>query len=244
MSGLWGISSVGRAPALQAGCQEFESPILHSFLCSSAVEPSTVNRLVPGSNPGGGVKGVYMIDLKGNYFYSQYPYKKLDQLKQKIEELEPEKNPGYSWGNFCSLKREAYLANDFKELLLQPVEYFAFETGMGFDVEALDPWVNKYEKGHFQEIHNHPTADLAVVVFLNDGPDFGQFYFHDIGHTQFNPAWYPILEKLDRGSIWIPEVKAGDVIVFPSHMMHGVSPHKSDIVRETFAYNVIFKSVY
>ena len=25
-----GISSVGRAPALQAGCQEFESPILHS----------------------------------------------------------------------------------------------------------------------------------------------------------------------------------------------------------------------
>ena len=25
----WGCSSVGRAPALQAGCQEFESPILH-----------------------------------------------------------------------------------------------------------------------------------------------------------------------------------------------------------------------
>ena len=25
-----GISSVGRAPALQAGCQEFESPILHN----------------------------------------------------------------------------------------------------------------------------------------------------------------------------------------------------------------------
>ena len=25
----WGISSVGRAPALHAGCQEFESPILH-----------------------------------------------------------------------------------------------------------------------------------------------------------------------------------------------------------------------
>ena len=26
---LWGFSSVGRAPALQAGCQEFESPNLH-----------------------------------------------------------------------------------------------------------------------------------------------------------------------------------------------------------------------
>ena len=27
---LWGISSVGRAPALQAGGHEFESRILHS----------------------------------------------------------------------------------------------------------------------------------------------------------------------------------------------------------------------
>ena len=29
VNGSRGISSVGRAPALQAGCQEFESPILH-----------------------------------------------------------------------------------------------------------------------------------------------------------------------------------------------------------------------
>ena len=28
-AGLWGYSSVGRAPALQAGGQEFESPYLH-----------------------------------------------------------------------------------------------------------------------------------------------------------------------------------------------------------------------
>ena len=32
-----GISSVGRAPALQAGCQEFESPILHNGLATSVL---------------------------------------------------------------------------------------------------------------------------------------------------------------------------------------------------------------
>ena len=26
----WGINSVGRVPALQAGCQEFDSPMLHA----------------------------------------------------------------------------------------------------------------------------------------------------------------------------------------------------------------------
>ena len=28
---IWGISSAGRAPALHAGGQEFESPILHHY---------------------------------------------------------------------------------------------------------------------------------------------------------------------------------------------------------------------
>ena len=28
---FWGINSAGRVPALQAGCQEFESPILHLY---------------------------------------------------------------------------------------------------------------------------------------------------------------------------------------------------------------------
>ena len=55
----WGISTVGRAPALQAGSQEFESPILHGtsvplIPCSSAVELRSVKPSVPGSNPGGG----------------------------------------------------------------------------------------------------------------------------------------------------------------------------------------------
>ena len=52
----WGISSAGRAPALQAGCQEFESPILHRSFgnvrgCSSAVEHLLAKEKVEGSNP-------------------------------------------------------------------------------------------------------------------------------------------------------------------------------------------------
>ena len=35
---LWGISSVGRAPALQAGCQRFESAILHSAHVAELVD--------------------------------------------------------------------------------------------------------------------------------------------------------------------------------------------------------------
>ena len=39
---------------------------LPPFLCSSAVEPSTVNRLVAGSNPAGGV-GITSHNFNGVY---------------------------------------------------------------------------------------------------------------------------------------------------------------------------------
>ena len=38
--GIWGHSSVGRAPALQAGCQEFESPCLHGFPLGTGMRAS------------------------------------------------------------------------------------------------------------------------------------------------------------------------------------------------------------
>ena len=37
-AGLWGYSSVGRAPALQAGGQEFESPYLHWIIGQMVVK--------------------------------------------------------------------------------------------------------------------------------------------------------------------------------------------------------------
>ena len=61
----WGISSVGRAPALQAGGHEFDSRILHLAVktaenliryssLAQSVEHSAVNRSVVGSSPTGG----------------------------------------------------------------------------------------------------------------------------------------------------------------------------------------------
>lgn len=49
---LWDVSSVGRAPALQAGGHRFKSDTLHETLDSSSmVERPPVKRRVVGSSP-------------------------------------------------------------------------------------------------------------------------------------------------------------------------------------------------
>ena len=57
MEPLWGVSSVGRAPALQAGCRRFEPDTFHYIFLPELrlVEHPIVNRVVPGSSPGGRV---------------------------------------------------------------------------------------------------------------------------------------------------------------------------------------------
>ena len=75
----WGISSVGRAPALQAGGHEFDSRILHLAVktaenliryssLAQSVEHSAVNRSVVGSSPTGGVQKARKFNIYGFYF--------------------------------------------------------------------------------------------------------------------------------------------------------------------------------
>ena len=39
------------------------------------------------------------------------------------------------------------------------------------------------------------------------------------------------------------QLKAGDIMFFPGYMLHGVSPHKSDIIRKTLSFNLDIGSI-
>ena len=59
----WGLSSVGRAPALQAGGQGFEPPSLHSALVAQRKERRGPNADVGGSNPSGGASHTKVANI-------------------------------------------------------------------------------------------------------------------------------------------------------------------------------------
>ena len=79
----WGISSVGRAPALQAGGHEFDSRILHLAVktaenwikyssLAQSVEHSAVNRSVVGSSPTGGAHKARKFNVYGFYLFLRH----------------------------------------------------------------------------------------------------------------------------------------------------------------------------
>ena len=68
---MWGCSSVGRAPALQAGGQEFDSPYLHQTNLKEAKSPS--------------------LDSEKNHENCKIKIKSINQISRKRKQREKRK---------------------------------------------------------------------------------------------------------------------------------------------------------
>ena len=114
--------------------------------------------------------------------------------------------------DFAPLDRELT-----QKLYVPSMTLLAKEVGHTFTYKISNSWLNVYKRGHFQEPHDHELT-LASVIFLNDGPNFGQFQFED-------------------GESITPHV--GDVIFFPADRRHLVTIHRSDDLRKTLSCNMM-----
>ena len=73
-------------------------------------------------------------------------------------------------------------------------------------------------------------------MMLNSGKDFAGFYFANrmMGLT---PTKYVV------DTSFVPDMEPGDVLFFPSYVLHGVSPHNSDIIRASISFNIKLPSL-
>jgi len=98
---------------------------------------------------------------------------------------------------------------------------------LNFVFKLENIWINKYVKKDYQGTHVHPS-DYSFIIY----------YKIDTSHTVFNSPVKSLLES-SRNKIFhrnfIPELKQGDIIMFPSYLEHWVRPNSNNI---TIAGNI------
>ena len=178
-----------------------------------------------------------------------------DFLKEKIvsgvEKALPELDPPEDWAT-DNLKTSFEGEPKGKEVLVGKnnvllKKYYSDAISEIFDKEITweivdDIWYNYYEKGSYQELHEHIADPFQKIHF-----SCIHYLSYDRGiHT---PAEFqdPIsairahsltLDKDFVGDFYIPQVKEGDLIMFPTYLQHRVLPQKlSDIPRITLSFN-------
>ena len=146
----------------------------------------------------------------------------------------------FEWGENCISEKVHLKLTGFNELLKPYIiqvlsEVIDEDMPYGFSVEEV--WKNTYHRYYHQEQHDHQGFELSFVIFMNDYQENdAKFYFVNERTRVTAESWGDV-SALMSDSLPI-EGKKGDIVFFPSHMLHGVSPHQSDNPRVTISGNI------
>ena len=189
-----------------------------------------------------------------NSFYSLVKTPNKEDIFKALNtiKVDREKSEEIVWNKNCEVEVEILYKDEMGRLLFPAVEIFLQELGISIPVELLSIWRNTYQKGGYQEIHDHIDGEgleechLSGCFFLDDfHPEGGKFFFQNRHSSELGVAWRKVIQTspaLHGPLYWFPEYKAGDIIFFPSYMLHGVTPHGLDNPRTTISFNMKFVS--
>jgi hypothetical protein len=104
--------------------------------------------------------------------------------------------------------------------------------GKEFKITLLNIWVNLYKDRDFQDPHTHAKSDFSFIIYSKVKKS-GTVFFNPIKaliDATYDDKKFPGIETIYR-----PECKQGDLIIFPSFITHMVLPLSKS---ETIAGNI------
>ena len=208
---------------------------------------------------------VYIFSIEDKYKAINEVQKCIDETKiiNTSDEWNAECLKTSTDGNGGGLTNEK---NDFRYILKEIYKHskiFSNELNMDINLtvnvcrdssctsNCNDSWINIYEKGHYQGPHWHATENggpkyegypqnlFSFTYFMKyDEEKDAKFKFTDrsSGTSPFEEEWEKEVPHFSRS--FVPDVKQGDVIIFPFFMVHEVSKQECDGPRITFSGNL------
>ena len=128
-----------------------------------------------------------------------------------------------------------------KELDLKIEDYFqkVISTTDAIKPYITQSWLNYTETNQYHHKHSHPNSLVSGVFYINCHEEHDKIKF-------FNDKYSSIKPEVKDWNIWNSEtwwfpVKTGNIILFPSSLIHMVETKKGDNTRISLAFNVFIK---
>ena len=145
---------------------------------------------------------------------------------------------------YAQLKKPPY-HNDLLNLLDEPIQFFcenypstnayyeSQDQALGnpesrVPIEVYSSWCQKYSAGQMHPLHNHSIYGWSAVFYaqLDKSHEATNFF------SPFVDPWNGFPEEIT------PAMNEGDIIFFPSLLMHQSLPHKGTKDRIIFSFNL------
>lgn len=107
-----------------------------------------------------------------------------------------------------------------------------FENDIGFDLISTEVWFQKYENNMNHAVHTHGPTGFSSVCFIEYNKSFHK------STTFVSPFGNYITGELER---YEPDVGEGDIIFFPSNLLHYAPTNLSKSTRIIMSFNLNIK---
>jgi len=151
------------------------------------------------------------------------------------------KNEGNITSNNNYILNEKPFANIKKELDLRVQDYFdkVISPANNITPYITQSWLNYTETNQYHHKHAHPNSLVSGVFYINCHEKHDKIKF-------FNDKYQTIKLEIKDWNMWNSEswwfsVKTGDVILFPSSLIHMVETKEGTNTRISLAFNVFIK---
>ena len=100
-------------------------------------------------------------------------------------------------------------------------------------------WINVNPKGGSNILHSHPNSHWSGVLYIQQPSEVEGFsgMIEFVNPNQEGRELAKILPKMGFDNMIRIRPKTGQIVIFPSYLLHSVYPNNSDQDRITIAFN-------
>lgn len=116
-------------------------------------------------------------------------------------------------------------------------QYFktVYDTSNDARLVITQSWLAMTGKGGSHHTHSHPNSIASGVIYINLAKRDGINFYRDEDRQWFDLK--PRQQNYYNAYSYHIEASVGDIVIFPSHIKHGVRQVEADIQRISLAFN-------
>lgn len=105
-------------------------------------------------------------------------------------------------------------------------------------LQITQSWLTRSQQGDSHHVHTHPNSVVSGVLYINLAPEDGITFYRNEDNL-----WYELLRSEDsyyNAPSYFIQTSMGELILFPSHIRHGVRTVTAPVDRVTLSFNSFF----
>jgi uncharacterized protein (TIGR02466 family) len=178
--------------------------------------------------------------FQDSIIFDSFINKELDKNILSVLENEMKKNEGVFYTNKGGYQTKKIFNEKIHNPLLEKSAKLIVENYNLKDVKInlLNLWINHNLKGDYNSPHIHQTSNFSGIYYVEVSKEGGNLiFFRGDRSNQMLDIQFFLKDKDFQEEFHIKPVK-NQLIIFPSHLIHMVTPHLDNKPRVSVSFNI------